>query len=47
VRGLQANKNHCTIAHIATLLIALTAAKLGERNKIRWIKSFVPNFLKT
>jgi len=47
VRGLQANRNHCTIAHIATLLIALTAAKLGERNKIRWIKSFVPNFLKT
>jgi len=47
VRGLQANRNHCTIAHIATLLIALTAAKLGERDKIRWIKSFVPNFLKT
>ena len=46
VRGLQANSNHCTIAHIATLLIAITAAKQGERDKIRWIKPFVPNFLK-
>jgi hypothetical protein len=46
VRGLQANSNHCTIAHIDTLLIAITAAKQGERDKIRWIKSFVPNLLK-
>jgi hypothetical protein len=46
VRRLQANSNHCTIAHIATLLIAITAAKQGERDKIRWIKSFVPNFSK-
>lgn len=47
VRGLTANKNHCTIAHIATLLVALTAARTGEKDKVRWIKSFVPNFLKT
>lgn len=47
VRGLQANRNHCTVAHIATLLIAVTAMKMGARDKIRWIKSFVPNFLKT
>lgn len=46
VRGLKANRNHCTIAHIATLLIALTAVKMGQKDKIRWIKSFVPNFLK-
>lgn len=46
VRGLMANKNHCTIAHIATLLVASTATALGEKDKIRWIKSFVPNFLK-
>lgn len=46
VRGLKANSNHCTIAHIATLLVSLTAAKMGQKNKIRWIKSFVPNFLK-
>jgi hypothetical protein len=47
VRGLQANKNHCTVAHIATLLVAVTAAKMGELDKVRWIKSFLPNFLKT
>jgi len=46
VKGLEANRNHCTIAHIATLLVALTAAQMGERDKIRWIKSFVPKFLK-
>lgn len=47
VRGLRSNSNQCTIAHIATLLVALTAAKLGEPDKVRWIKSFVPHFLKT
>lgn len=46
VRGLKAIKNHCTIAHIATLLLALTAVRMGEKDKIRWIKSFVPKFLK-
>lgn len=46
VRGLQAVQNHCTIAHIATLLIALTASRLGEKDKIRCIKAFVPKFLK-
>lgn len=46
VRGLNANRNHCTIAHIATLLVALAAARMGEIDKIRWIKSFVPRFLK-
>jgi hypothetical protein len=46
VRGLRANKNHCTIAHISTLLVALTAARMGEKDKVRWIKSFVPRFLK-
>ena len=47
VRGLQANRNHCSIAHIATLLVALTAVRTGEKDKARWIKSFVPNVLKT
>ena len=47
VRGINANRNHCTIAHIATLLIALTASRMGEKDKIRWIKSFVPSSLKT
>ncbi len=43
VRGLNANRNHCTIAHIATLLVALTASRLGEPDKIRAIRSFVPS----
>jgi len=43
VRGLQAVSNHCTIAHITVLLIALTAAKTGNKDKIRFVKSFLPN----
>lgn len=46
VRGYHANRNHATIvAHIAVLLVALTAHKLGQKDKIRFVKSFVPNFL--
>ena len=43
VRGLRAISNHCTIAHITVLLIALTAAKTGNKDKIRFVKSFLPN----
>jgi len=43
VRGLQAISNHCTIAHITVLLVALTAAKTGNKDKIRFVKSFLPN----
>lgn len=43
VRGLQAISNHCTIAHITVLLIALTAAKTGNKDKIRFVKTFLPN----
>ena len=43
VRGLRAISNHCTIAHITILLIALTAAKTGNKDKIRFVKSFLPN----
>ena len=43
VRGLAATANHCTIAHIAILLVALTAAKTGHKDKIRFIKNFLPN----
>ncbi len=46
VRGFHANLNHATIAHIAVLLVALTAHKTGQSDKIRFVKSFVPNFLK-
>ena len=45
VRGLQAIRNHVTIAHIAVLLIALTAYQSGHKDKIRFVKSFVPNFM--
>ena len=43
IRGFSATANHCTIAHIAVLLVALTAAKSGHRDKIRFIKNFLPN----
>jgi len=43
VRGLQAVSNHCTIAHIIVLLVALTAARTGNKDKIRFVKSFLPN----
>jgi hypothetical protein len=43
VYGLNAVANHCTIAHITVLLVALTAAKMGQIDKIRFIKKFLPN----
>jgi len=45
VKGLHSISNHCTIAHITVLLVALTAHKTGHQDKIRFVKSFVPNFL--
>jgi hypothetical protein len=45
VKGLRAVRNHCTIAHITVLLVALTAHRMGYENKILFVKSFVPNFL--
>lgn len=45
VRGYNAIANHATIAHITVLLVALTAHYAGYQNKIRFVKSFVPNFL--
>jgi hypothetical protein len=44
VVGLNATANYVTIAHITALLVALTAAKHGMKDKIRFIKSFLPNF---
>jgi len=32
-----------TIAHITVLLIALTAAKMGHTDKVRFVKKFLPN----
>jgi len=42
VIGLNATANHCTIAHLTVLLLALTAAKTGHKDKIRFIKKFLP-----
>ena len=43
VIGLQATQNHCTLAHITVLLIALAAYRLGFYDKIRFVKTFLPN----
>jgi len=45
VRGLVAIQNHATIAHIAVLLVALTAHRTGQKDKIRFVRSFVPKFM--
>jgi transposase len=45
VYGIEAVKNYCTIAHITVLLIALAANRTGYTNKVRFVRSFVPNFL--
>ena len=44
VIGLKATANYVTIAHITVLLVALTAAKSNLKDKVRFIKSFLPNF---
>ena len=45
VRGLSSVRNHCTISHIAVLLVALAAHELGYTDKIRFARTFVPRFL--
>ena len=45
VKGLNAIRNHCTIAHITVLLVALAAKRSGNPDKIRFVRSFIPNFL--
>lgn len=44
VIGFRATANYVTIAHITVLLVALTAAKSNSKDKIRFIKSFLPSF---
>lgn len=44
VVGAKATANHCTIAHITVLLVALTAVKNNVKDQLRFIKSFLPNF---
>lgn len=45
VRGLNATRNHGTIAHIAVLLVARAAHRDGHEDKLRFVRSYVPNFL--
>lgn len=45
VIGINAIGNYCTIAHITVLLVALAAKRSGHPDKIRFVRSFVPNFL--
>jgi len=43
VYGLKTVANHCTIAHITVLLIALTASQIGQTDKAHFVKKFLPN----
>lgn len=43
VKGLNATANLCTIAQISVLAVALTAVKTGHKDKIRFVKKFLPN----
>ncbi len=44
VRGLNATRNHITIAHTAVLLVALAAHRDGRQDKLRFVRTYVPNF---
>lgn len=44
VIGLRTTTNYVTIAHITVLLVSVTAAKNNVSDKVRFIKSFLPNF---
>jgi hypothetical protein len=44
VISFNAVSNYVTIAHITVLLVALTAANNDMKDKIRFIKSFLPSF---
>jgi len=46
VKGLNAVSNHCTLAQITCLGIALAACKTGHRDKVRYVKSFLPTLYK-
>ena len=45
VRGLASIRNHCTVAHIATLLVAKAAARMGCPDRCRFIRTFGPELL--
>jgi hypothetical protein len=41
-KGLNATANLCTITHITVLAVALTALKIDQKDKIRYVKSLIP-----
>lgn len=43
VKGLNAISNYATLSHITILAIALTAVKTGNKDKVRFVKSFIKN----
>ncbi len=43
IKGLKSITNYCAIAHITVLLIALTATTTGNKDKIRFVKTLLPN----
>jgi len=45
MRGLSRIRDHCTTANIAVLLAALAAHQLGHSDRIRFARTFVPDFL--
>ena len=45
VTGIQAIRNHCTIAHITVLLVALAAKRSAHPDRTRFVRSFVPSLL--
>lgn len=45
VKGLKAVSNYCTVAHIATSLVALAAHQEGHADKLRYVRTFVPEIL--
>ena len=44
VIGLAATANLCTISHITVLAVAYFSSFVKEPDKIRFVKSFLPNF---
>lgn len=42
VKGLNATANLCTIAHITVLAVAVTAVKIDQKDKIRYVKTLIP-----
>lgn len=45
VRGLNATRNQCTIAHITVLLVANVAYDTGNTDQLAFVRTFIPRFL--